>query len=449
MYVSTKLLYTIYTLIQIPIFYAFWYYYSTHKDFKCSCKKFKETFPLAKASASLINLNLSLLIISIIKFYRKYVFLPIRFISFHYITILYIYGWSIIHTIAHYFNFQKLKIHSYSYFSWGVGFTGHFLLVIMMCFPLFSLPIIRKLYFHKFIISHNIFFIIFVSFIYIHQTFCFIKTDSNKCPLPLSWLWFTLPLLLYICEIIYKYTFCHVIPRECIYHSSNLLELQLPIPITNTDTGHVLWLCCTDISMFEWHPFAITKYNYSNNTCSIIIKNRGNWTDKLFNLIQYSQAPKLLYHGPFLNFPKKFIDHVQRNPTFFIASGIGLSTFSSILYKLLTLDLHSHLRIIIISKQPDEVKWIDEVITSLLRYKSRRFSVSFYFTNSSLSQLHNFNFRYNLGRPNLQYELFNNSIYNNFAVHKKIYVYHSGDNNVSNALRSICKTNSQYIYQDL
>lgn len=448
MYVTTKLLYIIYTLIQIPIFYSFWYYYSTHSEFKCSCKKFKYNFPLAKASASLINFNLSILIISIIKIYKKYIFIPIQPLSLHYLNVFYIYLWSIVHSIAHYFNFGKLK--TQPYFSWGVGFTGHFLWIVLLCFPLFSLPIIRHTYFHKFIVSHNIFFITFVSFIYIHQSFCFIKTDSNKCPLPLSWMWITIPFFLYLCEIIYKYT-STISLHEYIFHSPRLLELKLkPSNLSTLQyTGHVIWLCCKNISLFEWHPFAITKYNYSSNTYSIMIKNRGNWTQKLFNQFTYSHHPRLLSHGPFLNFSIKFIKHVQRNPTIFVTSGIGLTTFSPILYKLLTMDLHSHLHLIIIARNPNDVLWMSDVINSLLLYKSPRFTASFYFTDTSLRQIQNFNFNHTLGRPDLHHELFNNSIYNNFSKFQKVYVYHSGNKNVSITLRDICKLKAWYVFQEI
>lgn len=449
MYVNSKLLYIIYTIIQLPIFYGFWLYYNTNKQFRCSCKKFKQTFPLAKASASLINYNIVILICSVLRFYKKYIYIPFHFKSVHYISVFYIYLWSIIHSIAHYVNFQKLK--TPPYFSWGVGFTGHWLLVMLMCILIFSLPPFRRYFFHKFIIIHVTGLFLIIGFLYLHQSFCFIKTDNNTCPLPLSWLWITLPFILYICETIYKYTSCNAQLVNYIYHSSNVIELKIhrSTQLYNNITGKIVWICCKNASYFEWHPFAITSLNYSSDSYSIIIKNRGNWTKKVFNQLLYHNDLSLLVYGPFYNLSKSFISHIQHNPTILIASGIGITTFSSVLFKLFTNELYCKLHVIIIVKTPHEIEWIIPTLESLIKYKSTHFSVSFYFTDTTIVNIPRFTFNYSIGRPDIKNELFNTFIYNNFANYKNIYLYHSGNKNVTTCIRNACKNQSYYKFQNI
>lgn len=438
---------TIYTLLQIPIFYGFWYYYSTHKQFQCSCKKFKETFPLAKASASLINYNLTILIISSIRIYKHYVYIPLHFKNLHYISVFFVYIWSIIHSIAHYLNFKKLL--NPPYFTWGVGFTGHVLLTILFVFFIFSLPFFRKFFFHKFIVSHMLFYLSFMSFLYIHQTFCFIKTDSNTCPLPLSWLWYSLPLCIYLLEICYKYIFTVTQLVKYQLHSSDIIELQFLNSNIDNITGKIIWICCTHISPFEWHPFAITSLNHTNSTFSVIIKNRGNWTNKLSQLLFFYTKPRFLIHGPFINIPRNLISKVQNNPSVFISSGIGITSFSSIFFKLLTTRLCCPLHTIIIVKHPNEIAWILELLQTVSQYNSPFLSFTFFFTDTSIVNLDNFPFNYSIGRPDLKYELSKPIIHTNFDKYKHIYLYHSGRKNISIQLSNLCKKHKLYIYNDI
>lgn len=451
MYINTKFLFVIYSIIQIPIFIAFWVYYSTNKNFRCSCKKFKQTFPLAKTSAALISYNLSILILSTLKFIKKYIFVPIVFKYLHYTSLFYLYSWSVIHSIAHYINFQKLN--NPPYFSWGVGFTGHVLLLLLLLFFIFSLPIVRQQFFHKFIVFHHIFFISFITFLYLHQSFCFIKTDTLQCPLPFSWIWFTLPFLLYIIENIYKYIFCSVKLYNYIEHSHNIIELQLQYNqstlLSSNISGRTIWLCCTNISMFEWHPFAITSVNYSSNTFSIIIKNRGNWTNKLVNQLTYTYSPNLLLYGPFINISKRFLTNLQHEHSIIITSGIGITSFISTFYTLLYTPIYSTLHIIVITKHPSDISWAFEIFHSLLRYKQNNISLHFYFTKMLNPNSIQFPFHYSLGRPNLEHELIKPSLIHVFNNNKKILIYHSGTNAISRKLYKLTQKYPYYTFYNL
>ena len=42
------------------------------------------------------------------------------------------------------------------------------------------------------------------------------------------------------------------------------MELQIKKEKTTTQAGQYIFLCCPEISYFQWHPFTLTRYALSD-----------------------------------------------------------------------------------------------------------------------------------------------------------------------------------------
>ena len=49
---------------------------------------------------------------------------------------------------------------------------------------------------------------------------------------------------------------------KVIQHPSNVMEIQIKKEKTTTQAGQYIFLCCPEISYFQWHPFTLTRYVY-------------------------------------------------------------------------------------------------------------------------------------------------------------------------------------------
>jgi len=433
----------VYAIGQIVVFLSYWLYYWNSQHFKCSCKRLSVTFPLGKASAGLISVNTCILLFGCIGSFRKYTlvnkYIPFNFKQIHYLTVGSIYIWSVVHTIAHYINFSKLRNAPYT--NWGIGFTGHMLVAILIVLGILSLPIIRKQLFHKFFASHIILVTGYIVFMYLHQSFCFIKTDRGTCPLPTWWIWVTIPLILYTLETVWKFTRKPIIQYNVITHTQQLIELQLPLP--KTFAGKWIRLYCSRASLIEWHPFAVTNYNDDTVMCSIHIKSRGDWTRRLIKLLSEPiiQPPVFRIDGPFLHLPYHFATNIVNNRCLVFASGIGLTTFAYDIFN----SPSSNTKLVIICKDITDIQWFN---SSNSGNKFSKLNVHCFFTNPGTTPLVeraiNENDRqilttYSMGRPT------DTDIQELIRDWKPEYIYHSGVKTFGNRIKEVWKNESSDI----
>jgi NADPH oxidase len=392
---------------------------------------------LAKTSGWLININLFLLLLFQIKSIKKILFIPFSIKYTHYFVVFYLYLWSLIHIISHYVNFSKLSNITNNLFNWGVGFTGHILIICLFLFILFSLPYFRKFKFHAFIAIHYslLFFVLF--FTSIHGSFCFFKPDVNsgvKCFPPTTWIWIIIPTFILFYEILYKYLSKKHKINNVILHHGNIYEVVLNLDISYL--GKTIYVCCPDISHIEWHPFTVCKSS-NNNYCSLYIKIRGNWTTKFANLLGISSVdsvfstiyPEIFIDGPFLSFPKNINDIINTKTTLFISSGIGLTTFHHILYNLYLNKSAKNMHFVIISKTKDEILWILDLLKKINNIQN--FHLYIFFTSEQPTKLLNIDLPYSLGRPNFECILnYLHLIHDSSSGHP--YIFYSGRNSIQN-----------------
>lgn len=396
------------SILELFLFSGIFYYFYTSPLFTCSCKKFFISFPLAKTTGWLININLFLLLLFQSKFLKKKFFISFSLKFLHYSILIYLYSWTLIHVICHYINFYKLN--KYNVFSWGVGFTGHILVFCFLLLLFLSCPYFRRNKYHVFITMHYFLLFCVVIFSSIHGTFCFFKPDKNsniKCFPPTTWAWVLIPTCIILYDIISKYYSKYKI-HNIISHPGDIFELKLQLP--DNYCGKTIHICCPNISLFEWHPFSVSYQN--NGLSSVFIKIRGNWTKKFSNLlgiIRYNSVsptvyPYILIDGPFYSLPTNITNIIYNKTTIFISSGIGLATFHNLLYSIINNNIPvNKLHFIIICRSIDDIEWTFPLLLNLLNIKN--FNLYVFFTHKKYinKNIHlNIPFSYSIGRPNFE-----------------------------------------------
>jgi len=405
---------------------------------------------LAKTSGWLINLNLSLLLLFQVKSLKKFVFIPFSLKHTHYHFVFYLYIWSLVHVISHYINFYKLinlkSITSSTLFSWGVGFTGHVLLLCLFLFIIFSLPYFKKYKFHSFVVLHYSLISSIILFICLHGTFCFFKPDKKSnlsCFPATSWAWIILPFLLLLSEIIFKYSQKKFKISKVILFKESIYEIHVNLP--KHFSGKTIYICSPDISVLEWHPFTISSYNPSTNTCSIIIKIRGNWTKKFSNLLGIHNTsvfpvifPSIYVDGPYHSLPSNITNILSNKTTLLISAGIGLTTFHDLLLNILNNNIRiKNTHFVIICRKFHEIEWCIQTLYSISCIQN--FHLYLFFTKEHMST--NINLPYSIGRPDFQavFNLLNISHDNSSGIS---FIFFSGKHSI---LKFVQKYKRKYI----
>ena len=272
-------------------------------------------FPFARASANIINFNSSMALLSICRnlstFLRSFtvlnVILPFdSHLEMHAVSVAGVIFWSVVHVVGHSFNYSKIsKWAGISLFDLLIklptGLTGVSLAVILIAIVFFSLPFVRRKYFHIFYLAHYLFvpYLIISAF---HGAFCFMKNDhdlmgqlktSGKSTSfssygicyksPNFWKWLIAPVLIYICETFIRVhrSFRKVEIRKVIQHPSKTIEIHVS-KVGNLKAGQYAFINCPEIGITEWHPFTASSSPLENYV-SFHIRVVGDWTSKFAN----------------------------------------------------------------------------------------------------------------------------------------------------------------------
>lgn len=417
------------TFLQIAIFVILWHYYSTQPLFKCPCQTFGNAFSISKAAGILININISLIFLSITKTLRKFIYIPYKNKYIHVLFFCYLCIWSIIHIVGHYIN--VIKINKDILINGGVGLTGHFLILLIVLFIFFSYRKSISYSYENFMITHYILSLGFIIISCLHGTFCFIKYSLKTCPIPTTWIWILVPFLILLCEILYKYIFGKVeVINTNIYESSNILEIQLKL--SEWYAGKTVWICCLDISGLEWHPFTVTFYK--NGICFLHIKNRGDWTNDLFEICKNKNLKNILLDGPyFCTNPNLLKDDNQK--VLCVSTGIGVTNFAYIMQKSLN-NKKKKVYFVVIVKRYEEIKWLIDMLDNNCYF------IWFFFTESNDNY---YGINYILHRPDFN-EIFEYIFIETLFVYEfPINVYYSGKRNPRKILKKICNKNKRFL----
>jgi len=184
-------------------------------------------------------------------------------------------GWSILtfsvlHTLAHFVNFGKLSIDtgggiqlflSLNFLS-GPGATGWVMLISLIAMCVTAVEKARRRNFELFWYTHHLFIVFFAGWSF-HGAFCLIKTDRPPyCKdIAVFWKYWIASGTIYIAERILREVRARhqTYISKVVMHPSKVVEIQIKKERTVTKAGQYIFLCCPEVSLWQWHPFTLTS----------------------------------------------------------------------------------------------------------------------------------------------------------------------------------------------
>ena len=368
---------TLYMLLQTG-FYAwyFWHIY-TSDEYETSRETYGWSLPMARAAAYCLKLNTIFLFVPVSRSFVSYMrstFLAkvIPFdhnIAFHQIVAWSVVFWTIIHIIGHGFNIYKITSHGYpllEILQKGVAITGVIATLALIAIVVTAVEKMRRKNFELFYFTHMLY-IVFTASLLVHGSFCFIKENPDPtCKKgPMYWMYWIVPGALIIMERLYREhagrqkTLIH----KVIQYPSNVVEVQMVKQKWTMLPGQYIFICCPEISPYQWHPFSLTSSN-REGFFSIHIRIVGDWTSKFAKRLgcdfdgnriqrkdttdsekirrrkksvvvtdsesktQNINVPNILIYGPF-GTPSE--DIFEYESVILVGGGIGVTPFASIL----------------------------------------------------------------------------------------------------------------------
>lgn len=265
---------------------------------------FGVTYPIARASALVLHVDVALILLPVC---RTLISLArqtplngvIQFdknISFHKMTAWSIVFFSWLHTIAHWNNFAQIAIKNglgfkgwlLANFATGPGWSGYIMLIALMAMVATSIEKARRKKFERFWYTHHLF-IIFFLFWSIHGAFCMIQPDFGpfcqsfgSSAIGVFWQYWMYGGFIYLLERVAREvrgkhkTYI----SKVVQHPSNVCEIQIKKEHTRTRAGQYVFLCCPEVSLWQYHPFTLTSAP-EEDYISIHIRMVGDFTKAL------------------------------------------------------------------------------------------------------------------------------------------------------------------------
>ncbi|KAL3896144.1 MAG: hypothetical protein SGCHY_004269 [Lobulomycetales sp.] len=312
--------------------------------------------PVARGSANLITFNCAAILFtvcrSLISKLRKTAakrVIPFdHHISLHVIIAWCIVFWSVVHCLAHYFielflaqalgaSPESLALAS------GPGLSGQIIAVCLCLIVSSAVPSVRQKFYEVFWFTHHLYTIFFLA-ILVHGSFCFIKSDPapgrDVCRGgPLFWKWWIGSAFVFVIERLAR----EVKGRErttitrIIQHPSRTVEIRISKPSCKAEPGQYVFVCCPEISPFEWHPFTLTSSPHEEEL-SLHIRIVGDWTERFAERCGYtgdtyapgrpSTLPFVMVDGPYGSASEDVFNY---KVSVLVGGGIGVTPFASVL----------------------------------------------------------------------------------------------------------------------
>ncbi|OAP62300.1 hypothetical protein AYL99_04503 [Fonsecaea erecta] len=287
-------------------------------------------------------------------------------ITFHKLVGYSIVFFTWVHTIAHLHNVAQLSAKNNGgfigfvklNFLTGPGWTGYILTISVMAMFFTALEKPRRANYERFWNTHHLFVIFFI-FWSIHGAFCMIPADNKPFCFGNGsfYLYWMVGGFTYLVERVLReirgYQKTYV--TKVIEHPSNVVEIRIKKEHTKTRPGQYIFLCCPEISLWQYHPFTLTSAP-EEDYLSVHIRMVGDFTKALGRVLgceglkihdekkaQYSEAvskvdesgtqltkllPRLYIDGPFGSASE---DVFKFETVLLIGAGIGVTPFASIL----------------------------------------------------------------------------------------------------------------------
>ncbi|KAF3940763.1 hypothetical protein ABW19_dt0207448 [Dactylella cylindrospora] len=257
------------------------------------------TFPIARSAALVLHVDVALILfpvcrnlISLLRRTPLNGIIPFdKNITFHKLTAWSIVFFSVVHTVAHWNNFAQLaakqnlgfKGFLLANFVTGPGWTGYVMLVILIAMAWTAMEKPRRANFERFWYTHHLF-LLFFFFWSFHGAYCMIKTDRAPfcAGIGVFWKYWLVGGFLYLAERLTREirgkhkTYI----SKVIEHPSNVVEIQIKKEHTVTKAGQYIFLCCPEVSIWQYHPFTLTSAP-EEDYISVHIRCVGNFTKAL------------------------------------------------------------------------------------------------------------------------------------------------------------------------
>ncbi|KAI1310279.1 hypothetical protein EDD11_003779 [Mortierella claussenii] len=321
-------------LVHVGLFGLAFFNFFYSDNFEIARSKLGITLPMARGAALVLHVDSGMILLPVCRTLISWLrstplnrIVPFdKAIKFHKSIAWSIVFFTLVHTIAHYFNFWKLakaEPDRYSFwrlmFASGPGLTGHLMLLFLGIMVITSLPSVRQ---RKFEIFWDI-----ASF----------------------WKYWIVSGTVYLLERVMrewrasqKTTISRVI-----LHPSKVLEIQIQKHDCEALAGQYIFLCCPEVSLWQWHPFTLTSAP-EENYISVHMRIVGDFTTELSRKLgcdteegangweerlgdvngQITALPRIMVDGPFGAASE---DVFKFEVTVLVGAGIGVTPFASVL----------------------------------------------------------------------------------------------------------------------
>lgn len=369
---SRRITVVVFVVVHAMIFAFAFVNYQLKDNLTNARATFGLTYPTARAAALVLHFDIALILFpvcrTLISLLRQTPLNGIiqfdKNITFHKLVAYSIVFFTWVHTIAHWNNFAQLAAkQKLGFVGWlkinvmtGPGWSGYIMLFALMAMLFTSIEKPRRANYERFWSVHHIF-IIFFMFWSIHGAFCMIKTDTAPFCFGTGvfWEYWMYGGFTYLLERVFREirgrhkTFV----TKVIQHPSNVVEIQINKERTKMRPGQYIFLCCPEVSIWQYHPFTLTSAPEEGHL-SVHVRMVGNFTKALGKALGCNDAkpsadradraksrvvsmtpgglqkilPRIYLDGPFGSASE---DVFKFETAVLVGAGIGVTPFASIL----------------------------------------------------------------------------------------------------------------------
>lgn len=257
------------------------------------------SYSIARAAALTLHVDVALILLpvcrSLISLARQTPLNGViqldKHVTFHKLVAWSIVFFSWVHTLAHWNNYAQLAAKEKLGFVGfllanlvtGPGWSGYIMLTCLMAMVFTSMEKARKNNFERFWYTHHLFIIFFV-FWSVHGEFCMIKNDrAPYCNgVGVFYQYWIVGGFTYLLERIAREMRGRhkTYVSKVIQHPSNVCEIQIKKENTITRAGQYIFLCCPEISVWQYHPFTLTSAP-EEDYISVHVRCQGDFTVSL------------------------------------------------------------------------------------------------------------------------------------------------------------------------
>ncbi|KAF9346928.1 hypothetical protein BGX26_001543 [Mortierella sp. AD094] len=352
----------IWILVHIGLFGLAFFNYFYSDNFEKVRSIVGVTLPIARGSALVLHVDAGVILLPVCRTLISWLrstplnrIVPFdKAVTFHKAIAWSIVFFTLLHTFAHYINFYKLaQTGNYNFwnlmFVSGPGLTGHIMLVVLLVMVVTALPSVRMKKFEIFWYWHHLFLVFFFFFSF-HGAFCLLTPDRPPYCKDISsfWKYWVSSGFIYLCERIAREWRAQqkTVISRVILHPSKVVEIQIKKDNCHALAGQYIFLCCPEVSLWQWHPFTLTSAP-EEDYISVHMRVVGDFTKELSKKLgcdaegvgEWEESlgdrnglvtvlPRIMIDGPFGAASE---DVFKYEVTILVGAGIGVTPFASVL----------------------------------------------------------------------------------------------------------------------